>query len=114
MKVKLSLSRAEAIALLSAVPECNRFIFWCPKFAVQRAADQTICKIFFIANNGQETKNYTLTPEMLMRGANLAIQPDADVYPLIKDAIKDGKFFSADIVLDTVIQFAVFGKVVYK
>lgn len=115
MKLKISLSKAEGIALLTAVPECNRFYHWASGIYITRNADNTVAKIIF--HDSKTLKRYTLTPEVLMRGVNLAIQPETELNSILlnsilKESIQSGNFTS-NIVLDAIIQISVFGKVVY-
>lgn len=114
MKLKLSLSKTEGIALLTAVPNCNRFYHWASGIYISRMPDNTVYRIIFHAHDGESVKRYTLTPESMMRGANLAIQPESKLEPTIKEAIQSGNFFTPDIVLDTIIQVIVFGEVVHQ
>ncbi len=113
MKLKLSLSKAEGIALLTAVPECKHFYHWASGIYISRMPDNTVYKIILHAHDGQSVKRYTLTPESMMRGANLAIQPESKLEPELKESIRSGNF-TPDIVLDTIIQVIVFGEVVHS
>ncbi len=111
MKLKLSLSKTEGIALLTAVPECNRFYHWASGIYITRNADNTVAKIIF--HDSKTLKRCTLTPEVLMRGVNLAIQPETELNPTVKESIQSGNF-TPDIVLDAIIQISAFGKVLYS
>jgi hypothetical protein len=114
MKIKLSMSRTEGIALLSAVLNCNRFYNWAYGITVIRNPNNTVSKIILHAQDGNTPKKFTLTPEVLMRGANLAIQPEADINRTIKDTIQSGDFMAVDLILDIIVQFGLFGQYVYK
>lgn len=113
MKLKLSVSRSEAASLLQLVPENNRINRWMGNhgnMSIHRMFEKSpITKITFSANQ----QKYTLTAEVIQYGANLAIQPEADIKDDLKDRIKAGKLESEDC-LDVIVQMGLFQRVVYS
>lgn len=112
MKLKLSLSRNEAFALLQRMNDTSALRTWVPYIqywtAAQTDKDGNICKVSF----SMDGKKYTLTPEIVQRGANLAIQPGSGVDADIQEEIKSGKLDMSIRALNIIAQCGLFEKVI--
>lgn len=111
MKLKISLSRNEALALLQRMNDTSALRSWVPYIqywtASQVDEDGRICKVSF----SMDGKKYTLTPEIVQRGANLAIQPGSGVDADIQEEIKSGKLELSVRALNVIAQCGLFEKI---
>lgn len=112
MKLKISLSRNEAAVLLQRMNDTSALRTWLPHVqywtASQTDKDGRICKVSF----SMDGKKYTLTPEIVQRGANAAIQPEAGVNADIQEEIKSGSLDLSVRALNIIAQCGLFGKVI--